>query len=317
MDYRTDLQAPCCQYVFRDDDFSSKGITCRQCGTQFPIVNNIPILIDESESVFSHLDFLEAKNLFFDISLWGKVKSGIAKSIPSLQTSNAKQQFTELKNRLLTSATCPPRVLILGGSIAGSGMKDFLDTQEIIFVESDVSFGPRTQIVLDAHSIPYQDKSFDAVVAQAVLEHVQDPHKCAAEIFRVLKKDGIVYSEIPFMQQVHGGAYDFTRFTQSGHRRLFRQFEELKSGACAGAGSSMAWAYQYLMLGLFGYTHQLRLVVKTLSRITGFWLKYFDYLERPNKRRADGASGTFFMGKKSDKVLSDKELISYYQKQVG
>ena len=50
------------------------------------------------------------------------------------------------------------------------------------------------------------------------------------EIYRVLKSDGIVYIETPFMQQVHGGKYDFTRFTYLGHRRLFARFQEIESG---------------------------------------------------------------------------------------
>ena len=53
----------------------------------------------------------------------------------------------------------------------------------------------------------------------------------------MLKDDGLVYAETPFLQQVHGGPYDFTRFTHLGHRRLFRKFIELESGATAGAGA--------------------------------------------------------------------------------
>jgi len=57
---------------------------------------------------------------------------------------------------------------------------------------------------------------FDAVWIQAVLEHVLDPVRVVAEIHRVLRPGGLVYSEIPFMQEVHEGAYDFTRFRLSG-----------------------------------------------------------------------------------------------------
>ncbi len=52
-----------------------------------------------------------------------------------------------------------------------------------------------------------------------------EPERVVSEIARVLKPAGMVYSEIPFMQQVHEGAYDFTRFTDSGQRWLFRQFK--------------------------------------------------------------------------------------------
>ena len=122
---------------------------------------------------------------------------------------------------------------MLGGATLGDGMRALMgDRLEV--VESDVYLGPRTEVVLDAHDIPFADSTFDAVVAQAVLEHVVDPYRSVSEIWRVLKPRGIVYAETPFMQQVHGGPYDFTRFTPLGHRRLFRQFEELDSGVILG-----------------------------------------------------------------------------------
>ena len=45
--------------------------------------------------------------------------------------------------------------------------------------------------------------------------------------------DGVVYAETPFLQAVHEGPWDFTRFTESGHRWLFRAFERLDSGVVA------------------------------------------------------------------------------------
>lgn len=32
------------------------------------------------------------------------------------------------------------------------------------------------------------------------------------------------------------GVYDFSRFTYLGHRRLFRQFDDVQSGMCGGPG---------------------------------------------------------------------------------
>ena len=90
--------------------------------------------------------------------------------------------------------------------------------------------------IADAHNIPIVNEYFDCVIIQAVLEHVLRPNQVVNEIFRVLKANGIVYSETPFLQQVHEGPYDFTRFTESGHRYLFKNFELIKSGASDGAG---------------------------------------------------------------------------------
>jgi SAM-dependent methyltransferase len=50
-----------------------------------------------------------------------------------------------------------------------------------------------------------------------LLEHVMDPGRVMREIVRVTEPGGLLYSEVPFMQQVHEGAHDFERFTLSGH----------------------------------------------------------------------------------------------------
>lgn len=48
--------------------------------------------------------------------------------------------------------------------------------------------------VIDAQSIPYEDHTFDAVIANMMLYHVPDRLKAIAEIRRVLKPDGKLYA---------------------------------------------------------------------------------------------------------------------------
>ena len=143
-------------------------------------------------------------------------------------------------------------MLVVGGSVAGEGFEQLLDDPALELVETDVALGPRTSLVCDAHDLPFADGTFDAVVCQAVLEHVADPPRVVTELRRVLRPGGLAYSEIPFMQQVHEGAHDFTRYTLTGHRRLFRDFAELGSGAVAGPGMALGWSVRAFGLGLVG-----------------------------------------------------------------
>lgn len=291
-------------------------LTCNNCRQQYPVLNNIPVLINESESIFLFSDFTDHKNLFFDISKKGNLIRIISNLTPGIGWNfHGKKNFKYLE-KLLTqnNSKVKPRVLVVGGSIVGEGMSDFVKSAKIEIVEGDVSYGSQTMLIFDGHSIPYQNETFDCVIVQAVLEHVLDPVLCVREIQRILKPRGLVYAETPFMQQVHGGAYDFTRYTRSGHRKLFQAFTEIKSGVTAGSGTALGWSYEYFLLALFGHTNMLRLFVKLFSRFTGFWIKYFDYLTRINKRDPDGASGFYFIGQKSETQISDKELIEYYFK---
>jgi ubiquinone/menaquinone biosynthesis C-methylase UbiE len=201
---------------------------------------------------------------------------------------------------------------VIGGSILGEAIESLASNATIDLVETDVSLGPHTRLICDAHDIPFEDRSFDGVIAQAVLEHVADPYRCVQEIHRVLKDQGVVYAETPFMQQVHGRQYDFTRFTHLGHRRLFRRFEEIASGAVCGPGMALAWSYQYFLLS-FTTSATMRAVTRIFSRFTAFYLKYCDYYVIDKPGTLDAASGYFFLGRKTEKVLSDKELIKLYR----
>jgi len=194
----------------------------------------------------------------------------------------------------------------------GEGLDTLLSLPGIEFIETDVAFGPRTALIVDGHDLPFAASSFDGAIIQATLEHVLDPYRCVDELHRVLKPGGVVYAETPFMQQVHMGRYDFTRFTHLGHRRVFRNFSEIGSGACAGPGTVLHWSIRYFMLS-FVKSKTVISLVQGLSRCTLFWLKYLDYLVLDKPGTLDGASGFYFLGRKSDKVLSDRELIGLYR----
>ena len=153
---------------------SSEQYQCNNfgCNCLFPVIDGIPILIDEDASIFYIDDFLSHRNLFFDLSTENPVKQVIKRFIPNLSRNiKAVRNYQKFVDFLLNQ-TNSPKVLVLGGSILGKGMEVVAKCPAIELVESDVSFGPRTNIIFDAHSIPFKSDSFDGVIVQAVLEHV-------------------------------------------------------------------------------------------------------------------------------------------------
>ena len=166
----------------------------------------------------------------------GRLRRWVSNSIPTLSANvMACANFRQFRNQLCRRAE-RPRVLVIGGSIVGDGVESLVSDPGIELLETDVALGPRTQLICDAHDIPFQNEAFDGVILQAVLEHVVDPARCVEEVYRVLRPGGLVYADTPFMQQVHGREFDFTRFTRLGHRRLFHRFRELASGITCGPG---------------------------------------------------------------------------------
>jgi SAM-dependent methyltransferase len=282
--------------------------TNERCSAQYPFAwNGAPVLIDETRSLFQIDELLRAEPFHQHASRLGLI---VDRLIPRLSGNLASRSNCARLAKLLLERSTTPRVLVLGGSILGLGI-DELFNAGIELVETDISTGLRTQIVCDAHSIPFADRSFDGVICQAVLEHVIDPFRVVEEIHRVLRNDGYVYAETPFMQQVHGGAYDFHRFTHLGHSRLFRRFDEVSSGLLAGPGTALAWAYDYFV-SAFVTSLSLRRYVRVLTRLTGGWLKYFDRITRKNPGALDAASAIFFLGIRSERTRSDREIVASY-----
>ena len=275
---------------------------------RYPIIDGIPILINNEKSIFSIDDFIEKKSTTFNLKE-SRARKTLTKIIPKISNNiKARENYNEIVKMLPHNA----KVLVIGGSIKGEGMDAIYCSDSFEIVGVDVSFGPYTQIISDAHDLPFEDKVFDCVIIQAVLEHVLEPQHCVSEIHRVLKSSGIVYSETPFMQQVHMRQYDFTRFTHLGHRRLFRCFEEIKSGISGGPGMALAWAYTYFLKS-FAKSTGMRRLLTMFACVTSFFLKYFDYYLVDMPGSYDAASGYFFIGKKQDKCLSDRELIKQFR----
>jgi len=267
--------------------------------------------------VFCVSDFVTHANTTFvlddDPKGFRSVIRFLSRRLPSIGFNvRAKQNYQGLARLLTQEAGARTKVLVVGGSIMGEGMEALGGLDQVDLVETDVSFGPRTMLILDGHDLPFEDDSFDGVIAQAVLEHVVDPCRCVEEIYRVLKPGGVVYAETPFMQQVHMGRYDFTRFTHLGHRRLFRHFEEIDSGPSCGPGMALAWAYQYFLLS-FTTSRVLRSLIRAFTQLTSFYLKYFDFSLVGKSGAFDAASAYYFLGRKAQTALSDRELIAQYR----
>jgi len=308
-DWAIDLvQCPSCNSNVK---FNSK-IKCinKDCEMVFPIVDGIPILIDTERSIFEVEHLVRKKDTYYKYTKNRFIRF-IDALTPSISTNiKAEANYTKLSELLLKKSETP-KVLVLGGGILGKGIEKILSNSSIYILETDIVITPRTMLSVDAHSIPFKNNSFDCVIAQAMLEHVIDPYLCVKEIHRVLKCDGFVYAETAFMQQVHGGRYDFTRFTRLGYRRLFAKFQEIENGAVCGTGMALAWAYEHFLMSLTKST-TLKNLLRRFARFTGFWLKYFDYFTIDNPTTLLAASGYYFIGRKSDQKICDKTLIHIY-----
>ncbi len=288
---------------------NTSHLQCNDCKNIFPVVDNKPILMRADNELFPKHGFLEPRHV--PTSLLSKVVDAVMPS-PSV-TFGRKHSLLKLLEA--NSASEDTYILTIGCGQQRRELDTFLSAcRNIHALYCDVSTAADVDMFCDAHELPFVDQLFDAVIITAVLEHVLCPEKVVQEVYRVLKSGGIVYSEIPFMQQVHEGAFDFTRYTLTGHRRLLNHFEELSSGIIAGAGTALVWAIEYFMAS-FVSNRRCKTYIRLLSRAFFFPLKYFDYFFISKSHSSDGASGTFFLGKKVQVKISDFEVVSRYFKE--
>jgi SAM-dependent methyltransferase len=278
---------------------------------RYPIVDGVPVLVAHERSLFARA--LAGAQPPPPRSRAARAARRIAAALPS-DSANAGTAplVARLLERLLESAP-HPRVLVVGGGTLGAGMAPVLDHPAVDATETDVWLGPRTQLVCDGHDLPFADGTFDAVVCQAVLEHVLDPPRVVAEMHRVLRPSGLLYAEIPFMQQVHEGAYDLTRYTYVGQRRLFRSFDELASGPVCGPAMALAWSVRYLAVTLAGSSARARAVISHLVPLATFWLPWLDRRLIGMPGAMDAASSIGFLGRRRETPLGDDEIVAAYR----
>jgi SAM-dependent methyltransferase len=276
--------------------------------TQYDIIDDLPVLIDFDQGILEREDTgtkgsLVERRSYRDLSGWAKRLVSPPNRVTAANVSTVMDLMLESKSGA--------RVLIIGGGTVGQGMKPFYDDPRIALVSFDIYRSPTVQFLADAHRIPLPDDFFDAVIIQAVLEHVLDPVTVVSEIHRVLKPEGLVYAETPFLQHIHEGAYDFTRFTESGHRYLFNKFALIRSGATTGAGTQLLWSLDYFFRGLFRSRNFGKLV-----KLCFFWLQHCDRII-PAPYNIDAASGVFFLGKKQESRIEEKDMVAHYKGAQG
>ena len=100
----------------------------------------------------------------------------------------------------------------------GAGFRpDYIDN----VVNFEIVNYPSTDVVGVGEVLPFRDSTFDAVISNAVLEHVKNPWMCASELLRVLKPGGEIICCVPFLQPLHGYPHHYYNMSGQGLKNLF------------------------------------------------------------------------------------------------
>jgi len=94
----------------------------------------------------------------------------------------------------------------------------------------------------DMQNLTYDDNSFDYIISDQVIEHLEDPKKAILESYRVLKKGGIAIHTTCFINYIHNVPIDMWRFSPECLRYLCKNFKILTIGS---------WGNRAAILGCF------------------------------------------------------------------
>ena len=154
-------------------------------------------------------------------------------------TKEEKVNFFENKLVLISQRK---NILDVGG--AGRFSKGLVKYKHLFENSNFRSFdipGVGADIEGDIHKMPIASESEDAVICNAVLEHVTDPIRAVEEIRRILKPGGIALVQVPSVYPYHNNKNygDYWRFFDDTLRYMFRDFSEVEIVKQGGFFASM------------------------------------------------------------------------------
>jgi GT2 family glycosyltransferase/SAM-dependent methyltransferase len=110
-------------------------------------------------------------------------------------------------------------------------------------VEAEAAVFRHTDVLADAHRLPFVDGAFDAVIVLNAFEHYREPKRVAQELFRVLRPGGKVLVRTAFLQPLHEKPSHFYNCTRYGLEEWFENFktERLHVSSNFSPGHSISW----------------------------------------------------------------------------
>jgi SAM-dependent methyltransferase len=171
-------------------------------------------------------------------------------------------------------------------------------------------FGP-TDVVGDAHHLPFADETFDLVVAMNAFEHYADPPAVVARLHRLLKPGGLVFLHTAFMQPLHEAPHHYYNTTRYGLERWFADFETIDLNVSDNFSPSFTLAWlasdaEAMIAEDLSPEAAERFRATTMGRYSDYWREpgtrddadwdVFRRLSAPNRERM--AAGFEYLGRR-------------------
>tara|TARA_B110000483_G_C17786944_1_gene385947 strand:+ start:43 stop:486 length:444 start_codon:yes stop_codon:yes gene_type:complete len=136
---------------------------------------------------------------------WEKIRLFLVKTIYA--DTNKSYHISSEINKLLKQYDDKTFVLNIG-----SGKKRLAAHVKNLDIIDDLN----VDYVCSADNIPIESNSVDLIITQEAFEHIPNSTEAIKECYRILKNDGKIYFQVPFIVCYHLSPTDFYRFTKEG-----------------------------------------------------------------------------------------------------
>jgi SAM-dependent methyltransferase len=106
-------------------------------------------------------------------------------------------------------------------------LRVLFESSNIDYLSADID-SPLAMVKIDLTDILFEDDSFDVIICNHVLEHIQDDRKAMSELFRVLKPGGWAILQVPIAMSLEKTIEDPTVIDSAERERLFGQSDHVR-----------------------------------------------------------------------------------------
>lgn len=87
---------------------------------------------------------------------------------------------------------------------------------------------PLADIKSDICNLPFKNNSYDLILCNHVLEHIPDHNKAISELYRILKKGGILIAQVPIDFSKEKTFEDFNITNNKERNKIFGQYDHVR-----------------------------------------------------------------------------------------
>lgn len=106
-------------------------------------------------------------------------------------------------------------------------LRKFRKMKNLDYTSADL-YSPIVDVKADILNLPFPDESFDVVICNHVLEHIEDDTKAMLELYRVMKKGGWGIFQVPMKISLEKTYEDFTIKDPKERQKHFGQYDHVR-----------------------------------------------------------------------------------------